>query len=375
MNHTLPLLKACFYHAISGGTSPGAIQNFDKLHRNLLYDFDMAIADSFTKLWTSRWFPCTVAVTICFGAFILFERSYEPLLTRARSSGNDRNDTLSEQDDDGDVPPAIAEFMEAQGFERVSPESIAEEFSDRNDEDDAQRAIDELIEAEAAYRDLWSEIAERESVQTFTDAGPDDEETNEQPIVGTAVPSLSYPQSPPNPREFNNTQPTERFASPHRSTISFAPSPTRPTYDSASKDELSTAADVITTALSKGSSITINPPSATAQLSDFSPNSFPRTPFPFGSPHPSITPSFWGWTKADQAPIGPEHDSYSEGASPKMEQKSSPQMPTIAEETGAGVGLGISGALGDDEGESRQTPRKKRRHSRKGLGQGAMVAQ
>lgn len=325
----------------------------------------MPTVNSITDFWTTRWLPCTLAATICFGAFIIFEHRYQPLLTKTRPTVTERRKT-SKETTDRNSPPALREYMEAHGFESVSAGLIAEKPDDLEDEDSVRTALDESIESDSAYRDLWTEAAEQESLETYAFKRPDEEESGQQ-HGGVEVFSQTLPcilvrtatnvQSPLSLHDVGPTQPKEPFSSLRRTHVSFAPFGSKPTPNLTDEPPLlNVATEVITTALSRGLSITINPPPPNFSSSDSAPA---LTPFPFGP---------------FDSPVGPppKRVSRSESIRPNTEQAPASQMPTIAEEGSASVGLGIFGNLGEAAADATKKQKRKRRHirrgSRKGLG-------
>lgn len=346
----------------------------------------MKIAETFRKLMATRWLPATSAVLICFGAFIFFEHRFQNLLMTARLTLNDIKDRPNEREAE-DFATTVDDHTEVHGCERVSAspaDSIEENPAELSEGDIQQEDTDELSEAESADQDLWVEVAEQEFRETNAFADPNEDGQEQaltepknlvQPAEGTPVPTVSDAQSSSNPLESGTTPPWGDLPNPRSAHISFAPSAPRPEPKSTPKARRRDVfTDIITTALSTGSSVTINPPSTIASPSKSSPNTFPRTPFPYDPSPPSFVSSILGrpgpfpWAKlhvpkrVKRTPL-----SYTD-----TRQEPMLQMPTIVEEGGVGLGLGISDALGDAAAEQRRRSKRKRRQARRGSKKGSM---
>jgi hypothetical protein len=351
----------------------------------------MKIADSFGKLMAARWLPFTSAVVICFGAAFFFEHRYETLLMKARMTLNDFQKKPNEPGEKEEDASAVEESIEAHDYEHISGHSSTADSGDEMEEECI--AQDELIEAELAYRDLWTEMAEQDLFEAYALGRSDvegqepivnEQKTPVQPVEGRPAPTISYAQGSPIPSEFATAPPRGEHVT-HRSThTSFAPLAPRSTLNHTPRARgRPTLTNIITTALFKGSSITINPPSSTASPSNSSPIIFPRTPFPFGSTQPSHAPSFLGspgpfsWAtpsvpkRVKRKSMSSSQNSDIVSARPNTGQRPLPQMPTIVEESRAALGTGTPDAPGDATAELRNTLKRKRRQERRGLRKGS----
>lgn len=330
----------------------------------------MSIPYSIEGVLSAWWFPWTLATIFCYVAFIYFKRRYEELITQVSLGASDEQDASS----------FLKEYIEAHSFERASTILGAKLLDTFEDDKVAHEAIKELIAAELASQSLPAKTANK----IYTSVYSDDEEQpaldeHEDPVQspdGAPVPPATCAQcSPPTLPTAGTTHSKEEPATPRPTHISFACSTPK-------ERRRSTVADLVTTAIFQGSSITINPPSNTFSSLNSSPTTFFRTPFPFGSPRPSITtlpvesPGPFPWAKPDVSKksngssisFNPKLDFG--GVSSKTEQASWPQMPTIAEEIGAGLGLGISGVLCGDTRKQKKSAKRKRRQARKGARKG-----
>jgi hypothetical protein len=341
----------------------------------------MTLTNSFGRLPATRWFPAASAVLICFGAVAGLSAFYkyrlDLLLTRAHSTLQNANSPRPQDESEEDQTPAA-----------IAAGSMLENSTESGEATTANLR-DQLRAAELTHQDLWTELAEHEFLESrpFSPSSPEDGPSPTQgvremqtfsapPVKSTPVPSNADPRSPPPIFNFNSLSASANEPSnspPQRAShISFAP--LAPRYRPTSSAPLANTpslrprrrnhlADIITTALSGGSTVTINPPSNSASPAISSPATFPRTPFPSESPRPT---GLFPWMRSPipervtRTPVrSPIRFSFGAGDARNAEAE---QMETIDEESG--VGLGLVGIVGGD-GERRRR-RRRSRHSRRG---------